>query len=210
MISSNVVLTAAHNLYDSEEGGWPTSIQVTPAVNGSIGFLNTPYGSSMARELVMSIPYFETENSWNCDWGAIRLVDNIGYNSGFLGFQYIARNIAGEFPTIISGYPGDLNDYWDTRNQYMHSDTIDVDKTFDSYIASNTTAYQKRYFRYDTDTTDGQSGAPILYCDNGTYQIIGIHSGGIPEDPDDPNTEYLYNVGFALTYQVFSFLWSYT
>ena len=213
MISPNAALTAAHCLYDTSRGGWATRVVVRPATSGSVNNPLNPYGTAEATEIVMSIPYFETENSLNGDWAVMRLSSNIGNSSGFLGFQYIARNMESE-SAVISGYPNDKNGYTITTedgkefirtafDQYWGSGEIDDDVTCTPYIASNTTSYQNRRFEYEIDATGGQSGAPILYRNDDSYQIIGMHIAGITTESN------VYNMGYALTYQVFNFLWSY-
>ena len=211
MISPNAALTAAHCLYDPEEGGWATAITVYPAVNGSIGFLHYPYGSATANEIAISIPYFENGSDARWDWGVIRLNSNIGSNSGYLGFQCIETSLSAA-PIMISGYPGDLNDYWDTRDQFYHIFRITADISSQT-TASNGTMYDCRMITYKVDTSPGQSGSPVLYDNNGTYQIIGIHSQGHYPDDGDGNPENdtvcTRNNGFGLTSQVFHFLLSY-
>lgn len=226
MISPNVALTAAHCLYNKDEGGWPRSVLVYPAVSGSADAQNLPYGYASAQEIAISVPFFEHENSPNYDpitweashdWGVIRLSSNIGNSSGYLGFQYVARNAEG-FSTTISGYPGDLNGYTEESpyflyyNQYMATNIIDSDDSSITTIdtdgnletTNDQTLHENRMFAYKTDATGGQSGAPILYYTNGAYHIIGIHSMG-----RRVNNVYTYNKGFGITSQLFSFLLAY-
>ena len=211
MISPNAAVTAAHCLYNSQRGGWPTQITIFPAVNGSIDFLNYPYGSATATEVVISIPYFESGRGAQWDWGVIRLNSNIGNASGFLGFQCIESSLEAT-PIMISGYPGDLNDYWETRDQFYHNHRIASDNSY-QINASNGTVYDCRHLTYKVDTARGQSGSAILYNNNGVYQIIGIHSQGYyPDDGDgNPDNDYvcIRNDGFGFTSQVFHFLLSY-
>ncbi len=200
MISPNAAVTAAHILYDSRHGGWPTSITVYPAIYGSADIPYLPYGFSTATELAISVPFFETENLFYGDWAVIRLSHNIA-TSRFLGFQYISQNVsydANPIAITISGYPDYPNIDLHTINQYRDTNFIDED-IWDTTTASNNTVYDDRTFEYDIDATDGQSGAPLLYYNNGTYQIIGVHS----REPSGVNQ------GFGFTYQVFNFLLAY-
>ncbi len=226
MISPNVALTAAHCLYNKNEGGWPLAIAVYPTISEATDAQNLPYGSALAQEIVISVPFFEHENSPNYDpitweashdWGVIRLNSNIGNSSSYLGFQYVARNAEG-FSTTISGYPGDLNgytgetSYFPHYNQYMDTNVIDSDDSSITTIdidgnletTNDQTSHENRMFTYKTDATGGQSGAPILYYTNGAYHIIGIHSMG-----RRVNNVYIYNKGFGITSQLISFLLAY-
>ncbi len=208
MISPNVAITAAHNLYDRDYG-WPLSIVIYPGVSGN---LNRPFGYTTANEVAISIPFYEHEKSesynlqtWGAshDWGVIRLNDNIGNNSGYLGFQ--CGNSAVNLMAMISGYPGDLNGYdpdtvaYSTYNQYKHSGVIQSD-TSSQTTCENGTTYENRILEFWIDATKGQSGSPILYSNNGSYQIIGIFAVEYGTD---------HNAGFGLTSQVFHFLVSY-
>ncbi len=197
LISPNVALTAAHCLYDSEKGGWPTEIEFYPAMTNTTGQLEAPFGYALAREVVMSLPYFENGSNPQWDWGLIRLDSNIGYVSGFLGFQYL--NItAQDLPIMISGYPADLNNTLPFINQYYDAGHIYYDETSRTVI-SNFEVYKTRYFVYAIDTYSGQSGSPILYYTEGAYRIIGIHTNGFSSS----------NSGFGITDEVFRFLSTY-
>ncbi len=210
MIGPNAALTAAHNLYCGELGGWAVYVRVTPAVTGDASSPTNPYGYTSARELVISVPAFEDEaetDGVDCDWGVIRLNSNIGNNSGFLGFQYIAPSLEAT-SVMISGYPVDLNSLGDTCNQYMHSGRI-VSDISSQIIAGNNRSYENRLFTYKIDASGGQSGAPILYYSNGAYQIIGIHSSGSYEIDNDNEYVYYRNNGCGLTSELFNFLWAY-
>ena len=107
---------------------------------------------------------------------------------------------------MISGYPGDKNGYvegiigYSSYNQYKHSNIIFDDTSSSKTCRTNNTSYQDRILSYWIDATKGQSGSPILCNNNGTYQIIGIHSVQIGND---------HNEGFGLTPQVFHFLTAY-
>ncbi len=204
MISPNAVLTAAHSLYNSSKGGWPIRVEVTPAAYGSCYLVNphAPYGTATAREIVISLPFFENGSVPQWDWGVIRLNSNVGNYSGFLGFHYFDMNVS-DLSVMIAGYPADLNNNLATRNQYKHSGLIYYDES--SYVTlSNYGTYETRYFEFFIDVTSGQSGSPILCYWEGAYQIIGILSG-----ENTVNGTCVSNDGFALISEVFQFLVTY-
>ena len=212
MISPNVALTAAHCLFKNEEGGFPISIEVTPAAYGStmISNFHAPYGTATAREVVISLTYFENRPATNedkrvarWDWGVIRLNSNIGNYSGFLGLHYFDMYV-NDLSVMIAGYPNDLNIANISKNQYKHNGLIYGDESSYTTLSNNET-YQTRYFSYIIDTTGGQSGSPILCYWEGAYKIIGIHSG---RGNLDGNVCYT-NEGFGLTSEVFQFLVTY-
>ena len=203
MISPNAALTAAHCIYNSAEGGWPIEIEFYPAISGTRTSPNIPFGYATAREVVISLPYFENGSGAQWDWGIIRLNSNIGNYSGFLGLHYFDMTIS-DLSVMISGYPKDLNNSWATINQYKHSGLIYYDESSQT-TASNYSVYETRYFAYTIDTFSGQSGSPILCYWEGSYQIIGIHSG----KGDASGNVYYNNNGFGLTSEVFQFLVTY-
>ena len=205
MISPNMALTAAHCMYKSAHGGWPTRVEITPAAYGSIMINPTPqapYGTATAKEVVISLPYFENGSGAQWDWGVIRLNSNIGNYSGFLGFHYFDMNVS-DLSVMIAGYPADLNNSMVTKNQYKHNGLVYYDESSRT-TTSNYGVYETRLFEYFIDVTSGQSGSPILCYWEGAYQIIGIHSRGI-----HVNNVYSYNDGFGLTSEVFEFLITY-
>ena len=203
MISPNVALTSAHCLYDEDNGIWPISIEVYPALNDIFGCPGTPFGYATAREVVISLPFFENKSGAQWDWGVIRLNSNIGTHSGFLGLHYFDMTIS-DLSVMISGYPKDLNNNWATQNQYKHNGLIYYDESSQTTL-SNYGTYETRYFTYIIDTEVGQSGSPILCYWEGSYQIIGIHSG----KGDASGNVYYNNNGFGLTSEVFQFLVTY-
>ena len=203
MISPNVAITAAHNLYCREKGGWATTVLVCPGTYGFWNMPTMPWGGAPATEIAISIPAFEDESEAdgvNCDWGVIHVSTNIGYNSGYLGFQCIALNPQ-NYSIMISGYPADLNDANFTTTQYMGYGFITNDAS-SSITATNNTSYENRILSHNVDATDGQSGSPILYTVNN--QIIGIYTAGVSS-----SGVYYKNIGFGLKSEVFHFLLSY-
>ena len=220
MISSDVAVTAAHCLYDEELGGWPWKVVVTPAIvgmnNTNEAYRTKPFGSSEAEELVISTLFYEGLNTSNeldadyHDWGMIRLEDEIGNQSGYLGFQYKTGNMetdVGEPQCTIVGYPGDLNGYdedtylYERFTQYYATGDIFRD-TRGSVTADNGTTHEWRLFEHEIDATDGQSGSAVLFPDTTAtrgYVIIGIYTG-----------YYLgYNRAMGITSQLYSFMLAY-
>ena len=185
MISSDTVFTAGHVIY-SQEHGWPVSVEIIPGIHASF-LSNKPFGSSMATELAVCTQYYEYNSGYH-DWGVIRLEDNIGNSSGYLGIKFMTRNMANADVKLI-GYPGDLNN--DTYYQYEQTGTIIEDNTEEATPATY------RSFIHQLDTFRGQSGAPILY----NNKCIGVHY-----TPSKNNT---FNYAFGITSQLYSFLLAY-
>ena len=79
IVSSNLVLTAGHCVYDTDNHEWATSIKVTP---GRVSTLE-PYGFSYASEFSTSEAYINSGNV-NGDWGIIKLANNLGNQTGWV------------------------------------------------------------------------------------------------------------------------------
>lgn len=156
MISPNVAVTAGHCIYDKELLEFPSAMIFYPGASGN-GNISDSYGYANAVEAAVSVEWYTSLDD-NYDWGVVSFGNNyIGSNCGYLGISYIDRNPAGRTVTI-SGYP---NEY--QFNQYAHSGTIQSSST--TYI-----------FNYDVDVTQGQSGAPILYYNSGSWFTLGVHT----------------------------------
>lgn len=155
LIADNIVVTAAHCLYDEGKGGWPTSITVKP---GKDGELSMPYGLAKGRVAGVSTQWKETRDN-NYDWGAIKTYHSFVGSPGKLSMATTPDN--SEFSAEISGYP---RQFPAGHNMYNQVHATGTAFTYNDY----TIAYQ-------IDATNGQSGAPILDSNN---IVRAIHSRG--------------------------------
>lgn len=158
------VMTAGHNVFNHELGGWMDEIIVAPSLNGG----SPPYGTArVTRASLRTNPLWQSNpNNLDFDFGAIILDRPIGspppLGSGVGWFNFRLTNplIIQQNTLFISGYPLDKGG---TRQ----------------YVASNRVAnISARGLLYDIDTNDGQSGAPIFLNLNGVFTAIGIHTKG--------------------------------
>lgn len=213
MISPDTAATAAHVIYD-EDCGWATSVTVIPGLCVTPPIFNMipiefmgPYGYSNATEIAVSTQWKDNKSDYH-DWGVIRLSESIGNNSGYLGFKYCSYNLVpsnlapGEElrSVMISGYPGDRNNLTDDSDgitwnneyfQYVSSGYIVGD------ITENISIPTYRRIEHRADTSNGQSGSPLIY----EGQSIGIHT-----TPIDGAIE---NEAVGISSQLFSFLLAY-
>ena len=200
MISPNVAMTAAHNLFEKYSSGndpvWATTVEICPGRNGYMIFSWAPFDHAEAIEVVISKQYYTesigSELSDYYDWGFIRLDDDIGNECGYFGFE-----LGASYGSLvyISGYPDEKN-----KQQWMGSGhTLDYsDFGFDpTYVR-----------HYDVDTTYGQSGAPVYRETNGgEFLVIAVHNMDYAgtEGVEDP-----VNQGSCITHQLYAFILSYT
>jgi len=146
----NVVITAGHCVFDSNNGGWATAITFIPGANGS----TSPYGSATSTQLVTSTAWANNRDT-NHDWGVITLNSNIGRSTGYFGITWQSASLKDTVVHVI-GYPGEY-----FRQMWGMGGTITRDTT-------------NRVF-YTIDTTGGQSGSPVYKPDN---YVVAIHTTG--------------------------------
>ena len=217
MFSPDAAATAAHVIYH-EDYGWATQVIVTPGLCldppliSTGPYINGPFGCAVATEIAVSTQWFDSitpesdSPSYYHDWGVIRLNTSIGNNSGYLGFHYCSYNLVpsnlaeGENlrSVMVSGYASDRNALGDTSTindeyfQYVSSGYIVGD------ITENTSIPTYRRIEHRADTTDGQSGAPLIYEGKSIGFARGATMLGAIENADLGITSQLYS--FLLAY----------
>jgi len=157
IIDKNHVLTAAHNVYQKDEGGWVDSMLIIPAKDGS----SEPYGSSTPKTIRVLSEWIINENP-NYDFAVITLYDDLGLSTGWMGrmtSDYSDPIYSG--PLNIAGYPGDLD-----NGEYMYA----------SYENGDHATEFKHY--YYLDTFGGMSGSPVWIYDGSNRYIISVHAYG--------------------------------
>lgn len=112
LIDKQYVLTAAHNLFGNDIGGWANAVWFAPARNGD----DVPYGFLPASSIFVTEDYrtlsppdpnsvpVEDVTLYTEDFGLVRLKDPI--NLPFMG-MYAASDAELNRVIQISGYPGD-------------------------------------------------------------------------------------------------------
>jgi len=157
-VSPRQLLTAGHNVYMHDEGGWAKSIQIIPGRNGN----NQPYGSVTISNYRSTIGWTRDKDS-DYDYGALLLpaASPLGNTVGWLGYEARSdANLRG-MKVNIAGYPGDKGG---TTMWWMADPVTDV---------------RPLTFSYKLDTAGGQSGAPVFmyFPDRGRIGV-GVHTYG--------------------------------
>jgi V8-like Glu-specific endopeptidase len=164
--ATNAIITAAHviegnsipkdkmqiNIYFGRNGGNDSDTHITIMYN-DLEDIYIPTGYT-------SYP----DNADDC--AILKFSDNIISSNSIMGYttgmatKNSAVTVCG-YPTQTSGISGGLN------------------PDFRQWKASGTITYsQPSYFRYNADTTGGQSGSPVYATSNGNYYIVGIQASG--------------------------------
>lgn len=165
MIGPDLVLTAAHNVYDVQRGQWVQGVQVVPARDGQ----NYPYGSYQASQVFILKGYKDevTGNSASFDMALIKLSQKVDSRVGYL--EVSAQQDPGQ-RIQIAGYPATTFE----KIGFMYG------------MFGEISGIDGDLINYQIDTESGQSGSPVL---NETNQIIAIHILGFVNSQQ----EYIHN-----------------
>lgn len=158
-IAPGTVMTAGHCVHSKRAGGWATSVEVIPGLNGRL----RPFGAATGRSM-RSVKGWTQERKATHDYGAIILPQNqwLGERTGWFGYARMSDSALRNLLANNSGYPGD--------------------KAFGTqwYNSGRITQVDKRQLHYMLDTAGGQSGSPTwrFSSQSGSRVAIGIHAYG--------------------------------
>lgn len=166
LIGPDLVLTAAHNVYNVERSQWVQDVTVTPAQNGDL----EPYGVYQASRIFMLKDYQNevAGTTDSVDMAVIKLSEPVDNQVGFLALSPEIK--VGE-RIQVAGYP--VSSDW--KIGFLYSMWGEV-----------TTFKGTSLITYYIDTESGQSGSPVL---NENNEVIAIHILGFV----DKNQNYVYN-----------------
>ncbi|MDC3958811.1 glycoside hydrolase family 19 protein [Polyangium jinanense] len=179
LIDPRIVVTAGHCVYDCDAmGGWASSIEVIPALDGA----RRPFGSVVSKRFRLVSGWLEDQSS-EYDYGVILLDKPVQLNEGFFVPEVLSTAELKGAQVNIAGYPTDRDAA--TRMYYQ---------------ARALKGIGARIVQYDIDTFRGQSGAPVwLTRPDGTRAVIAIHTSG-------PYGNVLLNSGVRITADVLASL----
>jgi glutamyl endopeptidase len=178
LVGPHTVLTAGHCVHTGKGGSWRTNVQVWPGYNDGVA----PYGSYAAVNLA-SVVGWTNSGLEAYDYGAIKLGSNVGSTVGYYGFY---RPTSFTLPTIIQGYPGDLeNPSSGAQRQWLSADRVWVTSTYQLF--------------YKNDTAGGMSGSAVWhdYISTCAPCVFGVHAYGI--HGTSPHSLYNHGVKFTLS-----------
>lgn len=160
LVSTHHVLTAAHNVYVADYGGWIKEASFASGASGD-GF---PFGTAKVVRCYCPKAWVLDQSNEDYDYAIMVLDRPVGALAGHMGMityqsseNLLRRRVA------VAGYPGDLGG----KDPYLHVDAIK--------------AVGDARFSYDIDTAKGQSGAVVFarFNDNPLSEIVvGVHTTG--------------------------------
>ncbi len=175
MVSDNVAVTVAHNLYDKKNNKWFRSGDFYPGKNAS-GIGNEPYGWTYAKKWAVCTQYIEnTDERYNSyyDWGAIVFDKPIGKKCGKLTLSPLSYDEIRNAELMTAGYP-----------QYT-SKSINLVNYCQYERKMSAAIIMPEFFTAPVYNLGGQSGSPVIA--NGVVCGIVSHK---PEDEETQQTTY--------------------
>ena len=163
LIGPNIVLTAAHNLYDFDKRIYAKleTMQFLPGINGQ----QLPFGFVEVEQYFIS-PNYITERTE--DYAILILKEPIGYETGYFGLACLEPEELVHKVIHLYGYPYDKvaskpNTYemWGTKG--MIAD-INIDRGAITYFI---------------ETSSGQDGSGIWYQEGEDFYVCGVHVQGL-------------------------------
>ena len=165
LVGPDLVLTAAHNVYDTARGKWTQDVWATPAQNGDA----TPYGSYQASRVFILKNYQEekTGNKDSYDMALTKLSKPVDVRVGYLPLTTVVP-LGSKIQ--VAGYPFAS----DWKIGFLYS------------MWGQVSAQDGNLIQYQIDTESGQSGSPVL---NEKNEIVAVHTLGFV----DGNQNYTHN-----------------
>jgi glutamyl endopeptidase len=173
LIDKTHLLTAAHNVFGNDCGGYATHVQFYPARNGNL----SPYGVVNATHLFVTEDYrslsppnpnrtqtgtVDTVTEYTEDYAVVRLASAV--NLPILGLYAPADHEIDGANAVIAGYPGDkpVGEMWAAQGKVS--------------------APEDEFLFYKIDTYKGESGAAVLvnFPLPVGLAIAGVHVAGDP------------------------------
>lgn len=166
LVGPRTVVTAAHCLYD-HDNGWGAGFIFAPAM---VEWPNAPFGGSAWAEAYILEGYISNyQGSYGSvipwDLGVVILEDPIGDHVGYMDFGY--NDGLGDFVANVVGYPGDkpAGTMWRVACEVPTEAMLDL-----AWI-------------YQCDAMPGSSGSGVYVYDprDKSRVIYGVHVAGGPE-----------------------------
>jgi glutamyl endopeptidase len=154
LIGPDVVLTAAHCLYNHESGGWVAELAVVPGADGE----TWPYDYELAMDAFVPEVWVELGDP-QFDIGLVLLASSLGEQTGWLPVASLSTETLSDpgFSYTVAGYPGDKPE----GTQWWASGTGFLRVTND-------------FLFMDADAYQGMSGGPVWRSSD--QVIVGVVS----------------------------------
>ncbi len=162
LVGPKVALTAAHCVFDQEEGVWDTNNFVWPNADPEANSIDIIRNGTKVVKMIIPTGYRNSSASGSVvdtDWAILVLADDVGTENGTFGLTVTSP--AYEADAFVLGYNSD---------------------NMMSFAPGYILNVNSGNVRYTCDTTGGMSGAPVykyVYSGGLKYNVFAIHSGGV-------------------------------
>lgn len=164
MIGSDLILTAAHNVYSHETGEWAQEVYAAPGRNG----IDQPPYEVYDADSFAILSGFKLQGAGQYDMAIIKLSQDVDRRVGQL--EIVKTATVGQ-RVQVAGFP-----------------FVTPSKHYGMYtMFGEIQSISEKIIRYQIDTEAGQSGSPVL---NNKGQIVGVHILGFT---NKNGSEYVEN-----------------
>ena len=171
LVSPYMVLTCAHNVYNQDYSDFVTNVTIAPGQKQSYegGSVTRPYGTREGVDFQTNSSYI-SGGSWEHDYGAVFFSSPFSGINTFMPLEWSGPSV-GE-TVYLAGYPREVK--LGTPDAEANSQGLWRDS---DPVHTYTTS---KILCYTIDTSEGQSGAPVLKKDYvmDPGRIIAIHAYG--------------------------------
>lgn len=183
-IGPDTILTAGHVTYAREFQKLAQQVEVIPGLSVErAGGEKRPYGSAMAREVHVH-ENWKNGFSPRFDVSVIKLDKPLGQQVGWFGLGARPREDLLLNWAHVTGYPGEMKE---ERPEGAVADVPPIQAAQLWHHAAPIEEIENGRLFYKTDTTPGQSGAPVyVLSEAGQYgapQVVGVHAYGARSTP---------------------------
>lgn len=182
MIGNNIVLTAAHVVFDQNLGA-PDSIQFIPGLNGSA----EPFGTVNVTDTAIPQQWMSNGDE-NFDIAVLTVDSSVGGQTGILPFDVVpASTLTGKI-LQSAGYPSDLK-----NGESMYA------------APGMFLGIDGNMLRELIDTEPGQSGSPIWLQDGGNITLVAVIVG-TRQSTDMAGQTVVEGIGTYISQEIFTWI----
>jgi glutamyl endopeptidase len=154
-VGPQLLVTAGHCILDPQHGGWASSIQIVPAVNGAYP---PPFGMFQAIGMEAH-PNWVGGGNPGFDYGFLSIADGtIGKQLGWFGMAVLPDDRVRNMMVNVAGYPA-------TKPQGT--------MWFDS---GRIVSAEAAFLVYMMETQAGDSGGPVFWLGDNQRVVVAVHA----------------------------------
>ena len=170
MVSSNVVLTNGHCVFDQGKNKFYTDFKFSPGYQTSPG----PLGEIAVKKVYVSTSYQKRKT--DIDYGFLILDKHVGNQTGWLGVRTMEFSWYRTNRFYVAGYGSNFG---------LLSALISTQAVNTQACQISRPTLLGRALVHNCDTGPGNSGSPLFTYVNGIPYIVGVHFSGASGDQEN-------------------------